>query len=272
MNRCAKYALSTTVNPKGVDTVAFIAAVKDSKFTEEQRENWIERLRETHDSQRELLVGTLYGIYCDPDSSEGGRLNALAVCQGLAERFTPKAKSDLINRHNEYITQGKADRQTASQDFFSKLQLLSLLSQTERHAMISRACTRLLSVHEDFNNFHNEPPFAEKLVEISTQGSIPKSAQAEFVNVVVLCATGNQYGVSWAASPHYLKLIEDFSPREVSLMLDAARQYPRLSRRLGSYPQCKQRFRGLVQLVDEVSVQTSHRAVYAQWMTVRRSG
>jgi hypothetical protein len=267
LNRCAKYALSSMINPKGVDTAAFIAAIKGTKFTKEQLEKWIERLVQTHDAQRELLVGTLHGIYCDADSSEEARRNALSVCQHFADKLTAKAQSELINRHNEYVAQGKADRQPASQNFFSKMGLLRLLSYAERHTIISRACHRLLSVHDDFNNFYNEPPFAEQLVEISAQGAIPETAQAEFVNVVVLCATGNQYGISRAANPSYLSLIKNFSPREVALMLDAATKDQRLALRIQHYPKCKKRFQELVQLIDIASVPTSHKAMYKRWVT-----
>ncbi|MDA2926790.1 hypothetical protein MYX78_06090, partial [Acidobacteria bacterium AH-259-G07] len=121
LNRCAKYALTSTRNPKGVDTQSFIQAIHGNKFSEEQEDEWIVRTQETHEAQRELLVGMLHGIYCDPESSEESRLNALGICQRLVEEFTPKVKSDLINRHSEYIAQGKIERQTASQAFFEKV-------------------------------------------------------------------------------------------------------------------------------------------------------
>jgi hypothetical protein len=128
------------------------------------------------------------------------------------------------------------------------------------------ACQRLFSAHEDFNNFYNEPPFAERLVEINAQGGIPETAQPEFVNVVMLCATGNQYGYSWAASHYYEKTIKSFSPREVALMLDTATHYSWLASRISAYPKCKNRFRELVGLIDQASVPTSHKSAYASWM------
>ncbi len=265
LNRCAKYALASTINPKGVDTQAFIGAIKGARFTNEQRAAWTGRLTETHDAQRELLVGTLHGIYCDPDSSQESRLNALSICRALAERFTPRIKSEIINRHHDYVVGGKADRQAASQDFLSKLSMLGLLSHAERHTIISRACQRLLSVHDDFNNFYNETPFAERLLEISGQGAIPETAQAEFVNTVVLCAVGNQYGYAWAASPAYMKMIKNFSPREVSLMLEAATKYPRLAYRLEHFPKCRAQFPVLVRMIEETSVPASFKGTYKEW-------
>jgi hypothetical protein len=266
LNRCAKYALSGTANPRGVDAQALLGAVKGPRFVAPQLAKWTERLQETHDAQRELLIGTLHGIYCDPNSSEETRLNALDICRSLSARFTDRIKSELINRHNDYIAHAKTDRQTASQDFFSKLQLLPLLSDVERHGLISRACQRLLSVHDALDNYNNEPAFAETLVELSAQGAIPGTVQPEFVSIVMLCATGNQYGVSRAALPYYWKLIKNFSPREVALMLDASRNYDRLASRIKHYPQCRNRFRDLVKLVDPNTVPASYKAEYESWV------
>jgi hypothetical protein len=66
LNRCAKYALSNLVNPKGVDTKAFIKAVKGPKFESIQGNEWIAKLKATHEAQRESLLLSLHGIYCDP--------------------------------------------------------------------------------------------------------------------------------------------------------------------------------------------------------------
>ena len=68
-------------------------------------------------------------------------------------------------------------------------------------------------------NFHNEPAFAKQLQSLSKQMGVPQTAQEEFVEAVVTCASGKRYGVSWAAEPTYHELTRNFSPREVSLML-----------------------------------------------------
>ncbi|MES0039787.1 hypothetical protein NKJ74_32070 [Mesorhizobium sp. M0046] len=70
LNRCAKHALSNERNPRGVDIQGLIAAIKGSRFTAPQLDAWVERLLQTFDAQRELLIGTLHGIYCDPSSGE----------------------------------------------------------------------------------------------------------------------------------------------------------------------------------------------------------
>ena len=219
LNRCAKHALSNERNPRGVDIQGMIAAVKGSRFTASQLDTWTERLSQTFDAQRELLVGTLYGIYCDPSSGEEARVNALWVCERLAPIFIPRTNSDLIDRHQDYLAKGDEARHKASQGFFERLKLLSLLGEGEQHALFTSAARNLLSVHNAYNNFYNEPPFAERLSALTGQNRVPETAQYEFVNSVVTCAVGNQWGVSNMALPYYEKMIRSFSPQEIRIML-----------------------------------------------------
>ncbi len=267
LSRCTKYALASTPNLRGVDTQAFLQAIKGAKFTEEQKTTWIDRLKQTHDAQREILVGTLHGIYCDPASSEEARLNALNICEDLSPDFTPKIRSGLLNRHTDYIAQGKADRQSVSQLFLQKLGLLNILTDSERYLIISHASRKLMSVHNSFDNFYNEPPFAERLYELSAQGAIPDTAQSEFVEAVITCAIGNGYGVSNAAYPFYQRMISNFSPREISILLSLANDpSSTVSRRIGLNTDCARRFRTLVNLIDEKSVPTQYLVAYKKWM------
>src|SRR6266566_4725607 len=92
LNRCAKFALNDLQNPKGVDFNAFISAIKGARFDHMQLTEWVQRLRETHDAQRELLIGNLHGIYCDPGVGEPSRLNALDIAYNFASSLTNKSK------------------------------------------------------------------------------------------------------------------------------------------------------------------------------------
>jgi len=264
-NRCAKYALGNEQNPVGVDIEAFITAIKGGTFTTQQGDAWVERLNSTHAAQRDLLFRTLHGIFCDPASSEEARLNALTICINSLAAFTPKVRSDLIDRHQEYMAQGEDERHKASQQFFEKLGLLGLLSESERHALISNACKKLLSVHQAFDNFYNEPPFAERLYQITCQGAVPNTAKEELVETVVTCAVGNPYGVSHAAFPHYRSMIQGFSPGEIRIMLTLPQTRTVVGNRIKVHTSCAERFKDLMSCIDAKSVPTLVKTVYARW-------
>ncbi len=262
LNRCTKYALGESTSPKGVDISAYISALKSARFSGGQKHIWVDRLALTHDAQQQLLIGMAHGIYCDPSTPEPARLNALDICGSLKEGFTAAIKSDLINKHSDYIAKGDEKRHTASQQFFEKLGLLGLLNESEQHAVFSRAIERLRTAHLGLNNFYNEPPFAERLAELSQQGEVPETAQESYVQTVVQCFVGNGYGVSWAAEPHYKKMIESFSPREISHMVKLAGPGGALSRRVAAGGETKKRYKEALKLIDSVSVPSGVKADY----------
>ena len=264
VNLCAKYALSSTQNPRGVHSQEFITALKGRRFSTEQLNEWVSRLTSTHSAQFQLLIGMLHGMYCDPASSEEHRLNALSICQHFAEELTPRIKSDLINKHSEYVAQGKTSRKTASQQFFNKLGLLSLLTKNERHTIISHACQKLLSVHQGWDNFYNEPPFAERLLELSAQAIVPDTAQEEFIHVLAICGMGNTYGVSVRALPFYQKMVSSLSPMQVVILLEAPEKESLLAFYLRS-SQCRRRFASLLSHVDGTSVPAKSKRMYKKW-------
>jgi len=265
-NRCAKYALGNEHNPIGVNLAAFMAAIKGGKFSNEQKDQWAHRIGLTHEAQQYLIFGSLHGIYSDPASNEESRVNALSVAAQFAPHFTPKARSDLINRHHDYIAKGDEKRHKASQQFFEKLGMLVLLGEHEVHSLISNACKRLFSVHQSFENFYNEPPFAERLLQLSEQVAIPDTVQDELVETVVTCATGNYYGASNAALPHFHKIIKGFSPAEVEIMLNLPTKRGILCTRLKSSAACANRYKSLVQLIDISTVPAKAAAAYAHWV------
>lgn len=268
LNRCAKHALSNERNPRGVDIQALIGAIKGARFTTPQLEAWTERLAQTFDAQRELLTGTLHGIYCDPASGEEARVNALSICEHLAAGFSPRTRSDLVDRHQDYLAKGDEPRHKASQAFFERLGLLSLLSEPEIHALVTSAARNLLAVHNAHNNFYNEPPFAERLGAVTGQNRVPESAQFDFVQAVVTCATGNQWGISNAAMGDYQRMIRSFSPQEIRIMLQLPDQSTVLRSRINSQTRCKKQFAELVRLLDESSVPTAARQAYEAWLKV----
>jgi hypothetical protein len=266
LSRCQKHALSSTHNPKGVDTKALLTALKAARFKSDQLEEWEKRIRGTFDAQRELIFGMLHGVYCDPDSGEEARVNALSICKAFAAEFTPKTRSSLVDRHQDYRAKGDDKRYTASQRFFENLGFLSLLGEAEVHSLITSASRNLLRVHNDWNNFYNEPPFAERLAQLTTDNRVPESAQAEFVEAVVTCGTGNPYGVSHAAACHYNTMVKSFSPNEIKIMLELPSRQTVLAARLKTSGGCEKRFKQLVALLDESSVPTSAKAAHRKWV------
>ncbi|QEQ57842.1 hypothetical protein F1541_00040 [Haemophilus influenzae biotype aegyptius] len=264
LNRCIKYALGDSSSPKGVNISDFIQSIKGGRFNQEQREYWIDRLSKTHEAQKQLLIIMAHGIYCDPNSQETTRLNALDICAFFQNSFSASLKSSLIDKHSEYIAKGDEQRLRASSQFFEKLSLLGLLSAPQQHAIFSAAINRLQIAHDGLNNFYNEPPYAERLAELSQNTAVPETAQSDFVDTIVSCYLGNRYGVSWGAIPFYEKIIRNFSPKEINLMITHAKINSSKIGRKTNDEYGRIRFIEALKLIDSGSIPSGVRPAYDQ--------
>ena len=266
LNRCSRHALSEDQNTTAVDIKDFMNAINAGGFTPEQLGIWCERIAQTFDAQREAIIKMLHGIYCDPSKEEHARVNAITVCGQFVATFTPSIISELINQHQRYQAKGQQERFKASQAYFENLGQLGLLSETERHAMISSACKNLIGVHNAMNNFYNEPPFAERLANLSTGHQIPETVRNEFVETVVTCSVGNEYGTANAADPYYQNVIQGFSPKEIEIMLSLPDQKTIVGNRIKYAPRCKSKFKQIVGLLRAESIPTRVKSTYEKWL------
>lgn len=269
ISRCVKYALSDDESLVGINLNDFITTLKRQRFTTDQISEWVGRIGSTFEAQRNLIFTTLMGVYVDPASSEESRLNALKIAKELANALTARNISDFVNQYSDYKAKGIEQKATAARDWFEKVGLLSQLSTSEQHSIISTACQKLIGVHLAWDNFYNEPPFAERLHELSTQLAIPSSAQEEYVATVLTCASGNGYGISRDAADHYAKMIKNFSPKEVDYMFTVVdnKNY-NLYNRVRHHASCKSRYLGLFKLIQEESVPSSRLHAYKKIIQV----
>lgn len=254
ISRCCKHGISSDYTLQGINIAQFITMIKESALNQSAIDVWASKFNNTFPAQRILLVPMLHGIYCDPNTKEHARVNALSICQAIKPLFDSKIQSSLIEQHNSYLTKNDEQRMKASRIFFQKLEILDLLTDIERHSIIKNACDLLLRVHQGFDNFYNEPPFAKNLYNITQATKTPDSTKAEFVEAVVTCFVGNPYGVSHAAVPYYRKMIENFSPKEIEILLDLPEKESIVTSRIKIHTNCRQRYIQALDLLDEKSL------------------
>lgn len=262
ISRCCKHGINSDYILQGIHIADFIDTIKGRKLGDDAISSWVDKLENTFPAQRTLLIPMLHGIYCDSKSNEHTRLNAITICQRTVELFDSKTKSALIEQHASYLSKGDEEKIKASRLFFQKLDLLGMLTQSERHTIIKTACVSLIRVHQGFDNFYNEPPFAQSLCAIASTTKIPNTVQEEFVEAVITCYVGNLYGVSRAAVPYYQEMIENFSPREIGYLLEIPKTSTIFASRINSSSACKNRYIHALDLIDESSLSSAQLVKY----------
>lgn len=266
LSRCIEHALSNSANPKGVDAKTFISAIRGSRLDEAVLQFWVAALSATHEAQRESLMLTLHGIYCDSSIGQEGRLNAADVAKAFGASFTAKTKSELIDRHFGYISKNDNGRIAASRGFFKVLGMLDLLGDSEKHSIVVTAAKKLMAVHQAYDNFYNEPPFAQRLFEITSQTTVPATAREEYVNSVVTCSVGNPYGTSDAALSAYTSMVKRFTPAEIEVVFQLLQKPTILSSRVAAYKRCRAALKNLLSQIDPASVPTVVKSEYEKYL------
>lgn len=254
ISRCCKYGITDDYSVQGINVSDFIAAIKGRKLNEDELIIWSQKLMETFPAQRQLLIPTLIGIYCDADSSETVRMNALKICLFIKDSFDEKTKSAMIEQYNKYFVKGEEDKCKAFEVILEKLQMLNLLSEPKQHSIFKNACATLLRAHMEFYNFYNEPPFAERLLELTKSMKTPESVQQEFVFTVLMGYVGNTYGVSNAAIPYYEEMIKNFSPKEINYLIHLMDEKSLFTDRINRVMACKGRYIDALRLIDRESM------------------
>lgn len=262
ISRCCKYGITDDYSLQGVNVSDFLSAVKGRKLDEEELNIWVGKLTDTFSAQRQLLIPTLMGVYCDPESSETTRINALKICFAVKNIIDEKTKSTMIEQYNKYFVKGETEKCSASEILFEKLQMLNLLSSPKQHSIVKNACRTLLNAHLEYNNFYNEPPFAERLKEITESIKTPETVQQEYVYTVLMGYVGNPYGVSTAAIPHYEEMIRNFSPREINYLIHLLDEKTLFSEKISRYGHCKSRYLLALELIDRDSMNARQIADY----------
>lgn len=262
LSRVGRHAFSEEHDRRGLNLAEFLVTVKSAKFDADQLVYWSEQISRTFDAQREMLFGTLHGIFCDPSSGQEARVNALDICAAQSANMTQKALSVLVDQHEKYRGKAQEDRLSASRSFFTRIGRFDYLSDTERHGIIVGAAQQLMSAHNAMNNFYNEPPHAEKLMTLTKHANVPASARATFVEVVITCGVGNGYGTSHGALGFYHDMVRSFSPAEIEIMLGLPKGSSLVAQRIKGDSSCKRNFQSLVKLLDQASIPTVSRADY----------
>ena len=208
----------------------------------------------------ESLLRTLYGMYCDPqvagDVKNNIKLLALAVWQAAPI----DARREAGIRYGTYRANADVDRGNLAHEFLELVDGLSFLPPDQLTIELDEKIRDLESAHDEFNNFHTESGPARALARQvpDAPGDVPAALVHRYVKIVVRAHIGNGFGISWAAEPHYKKLIDRFQDRELAhvvLLLEDADVVSRLQ-----FESCADRYLALCERLRAAATASLTRA------------
>lgn len=95
---------------------------------------------------------------------------------------------------------------------------------------------------------------AERLNEITQSLEIPESLKYFYVNCVLMCYIGNEYGVSNCSIEYYENMIKNFKPKEIEIMLNIDKADDIIITRLKRSASCRKRYVESLKLLNLASL------------------
>ena len=131
-------------------------------------------------------------------------INAPKTVEILQNPIHEKTKDIIINSRSFIVEIGQGNS----------------LTDSEKISTYDKAIKNLQSAHFAPNNFYNEPPFAERLLEVSEQIiPIPEEVISSYLIVNLYCFLGNSYGVSWNAVPFCERMLKGLTPKGIEYLI-----------------------------------------------------
>ena len=202
------------------------------------------------------LVRTVFGMFADPNVAATTKQNIRWVAPAAWQKTPEQVRSELGTRYAVYAANADLPRKEAAKEFLQIVSGLNYLPEDTQVVELTEKINNLLTAHNGFNNFHNEPAHAKALFNsVPNTGQVPEAVKYNFVKTILMCYIGNGYGVSVAAYNYYEQLIARFHDNEswiiAHLMLDEE-----VASRL-QLPDCSRRFRSLIQTLHTKATNTT---------------
>ena len=148
-----------------------------------------------------LTVGILMN---SAKNSTGAKLehclaNTNVVIPELWPKLQDAEKWQIGRTYAEVYSEGKKTSASGLMQALMKVQGFDFVPENLRSDTFVKAAEAIVRAHDGMNNFYNEPSPTRRLAQLGT--SIPIPALPACMSALLSVILGNEYGVSWEASP-----------------------------------------------------------------------
>jgi hypothetical protein len=200
------------------------------------------------------LLRTAFGMYTDSRLDAKIRNNVRFLAPEIWQVCSEDARYDIGLKHGSFLANAEVSRANLASDFLTIVDGLAYLPANTIAIEITSALDTLLTAHNGWHNFYNEPSPARLLQSfVPANGNIPDSVSGKYVKVLTMCYMGNGYGVSSGAEPIYSNLINRWQDNQISQFIRLTCD-PEIASRLQFTP-CQNRYH---KLASELVNQATH--------------
>ncbi|MFC4125209.1 hypothetical protein [Nocardia rhizosphaerae] len=170
--------------------------------------------------QADNLGAGLFGIFNTPGSPPDTLDNVRNLWPDLWPYIGEDQRNECGIKLARFRANGDADRAQRARDLLDLVDGTAYLPESDREAELAQALDDLTNAHEGWNNFYQEPPVAQRLLNlVGKYGQVPARISSTYVRQLVYVFLTNGSGTAWSADPIYKELIGKFDGGQAAIAL-----------------------------------------------------
>jgi hypothetical protein len=248
LETCIKEVISLPLSNVTVEIKRLLANIKTNNVSDTEARQIASFFLNLTQEQANNLASGLFGIYTRLDTTPQTRQNIHRLLPHLWDRVDEEARQQFGIKYGRFVANNDQEEAKLSRQFLELVSGTSYIPDSLRAADIDTAIENLLQIHEGWNNFHNEPPFAMALLRlIGENGQVPVQIRNKYVLAIVEVYLTNANGVAVNAESIYRFLIERFDSTQ-ALIAILSFNNTRIATKL-QHTLCQAKYRELVEMM-----------------------
>jgi hypothetical protein len=196
------------------------------------------------------LLRVIFGMYTDSNLGADIRNNIRLIAEVVWGACSEEARFEAGLKFASLTANAEVTRAGLAREFLQRVDGLSYLPPDALGLEMTTALDALLTAHNGWDNFYNEPPHARMVQSVvPASGDVPNSVVRKYIKVLTMCRIGNGHGVSWAAEPIYNNLISRWRDTEIVIFVNLTRDAEVASRL--QFTSCAQKFQALANRLQD---------------------
>jgi len=196
------------------------------------------------------LLRSILGMYTDLRLAVDVRNNIKLVAKAVWGVCSEESRFESGLKFASLEANGETSRAKLAREFLEVVDGLVYLPPDRLALEISAAVDTLMSVHNGWYNFYNEPTPARQLQRlVPASGEVPGAIVKKYIKTLTMCRIGNGYGISRAAQPIYDDLIGRFADKHVFWFINLVRDAEVASRL--QFSACAQQYQALATQLEK---------------------
>lgn len=175
------------------------------------QQRFAEELKRLSTAHVHNLLIALFGMYVDTNTPQILRKNISLIARSVWDCANDKVKNHIGVMIDGYRTNLKQAQLEKGIEFLTLVDGRRYESLPAKAIALDDLSDRLLSAHQGWDNFYNEPPLMRDIMQYcKVAADIPSAALPKLVKVVIKCRLGRGLSYCGGVSPAGLSLYDAF--------------------------------------------------------------